>query len=104
MSALLMISRHNHEIGRIVLSTARILLGRSPECDVILEDEDVSRRHAVITADDDGYTLQDAGSRNGVAINGDLLTTPRLLKPRDVITIGGYTIRFELTPTDPEDY
>ncbi len=45
------------------------MIGRSPECHVTLEDPLVSRQHARIVVDDNGASVEDLGSRNGVRVN-----------------------------------
>jgi len=97
MSAILIARRDRLEVGRIILSKKETVLGRSHQVDLTLEDEDVSRRHAVITLGDDGYTLSDPGSRNGIALNGVLLSAPRLLADGDEITVGPFTVTYHAT-------
>lgn len=55
--------------GRQPLYEGRNLIGRGDECDVILGDAKVSRRHALLTIEPDGATLQDLGSTNGTFVN-----------------------------------
>lgn len=50
--------------------TEELLVGRSEECGVVLEDLTVSRRHAVLHYRDGVWALQDVGSRNGTTVNG----------------------------------
>lgn len=63
-------------------------LGRSKECEFILNDPNVSRKHAIIKKDWSGYTVYDLGSKNGVQINDRQVTKPRRLKDRDELTVG----------------
>jgi sigma-B regulation protein RsbU (phosphoserine phosphatase) len=51
------------------------VIGRSPECDVVLDFAAVSRRHAIISLVDDQYWVKDTGSRNGTIINGQRVVT-----------------------------
>lgn len=46
------------------------VLGRSPECDVVLDAAAVSRRHVILSEERDQFSVQDLGSRNGTFING----------------------------------
>ena len=64
------------------------MLGRSPACNVTIEDPLVSREHARIEVSDSGAAIRDLGSRNGVTINGVHLDGVRLLRDRDRIRIG----------------
>ncbi|HMP73979.1 MAG TPA: FHA domain-containing protein [Kiritimatiellia bacterium] len=74
----------------------RIIIGRAPESDLVLPSDDVSRTHAIITREDEDLILSDPGSRNGIAINGALLQSPRYLFDRDQLTIGPYTVTLSL--------
>ena len=46
------------------------MIGRSRDCDIVLDDAGVSRRHAEIAPTRDGWTVADLGSTNGVRVNG----------------------------------
>ena len=64
------------------------------DCDIVLEDEKVSRKHAsVIIVQVDKYSVQDLASRNGTFVNGVRLTR-RNIQHNDLIRIGNCTLRF----------
>ena len=65
-------------------------VGRSRDSVVLVPDPRVSRRHALIRAQEDGYWLFDLGSVNGSYLNGRRVTTAQLLKTGDVIKIGSH--------------
>ena len=68
-------------------------IGRK-DCDIILDDEKVSRKHAsVIIVQADRYSVQDLASRNGTFVNGVRLTR-RNIQHNDLIRIGNSTLRF----------
>lgn len=68
---------------------SQVVLGRDAgAADVVLEDPEVSRRHAAFSPAGAGLTAQDLGSTNGTFVNGAPVTTRRLLQPGDVIRIG----------------
>ena len=82
------------------LGTQPIVIGRLPECDVALDDSNLSRRHAEITYVKEtgrggGYVITDLGSTNGTKVNGSRLDGPCVLHSGDVITVGLYSIHFE---------
>jgi hypothetical protein len=62
--------------------------GRSATADIPLVGELVSRRHATFSLTDDGVDVSDHGSRNGVFVNGERITSAYPLKSGDVIAIG----------------
>ena len=51
------------------LEKAQTTIGRSPDCDIFLDDVTVSRRHAVVGRGDAGFTIEDLGSLNGTFLN-----------------------------------
>ncbi len=58
------------EIGKVYpLDGERWVMGRSPECDLVLDAAAVSRRHVILTKEEGLYFVQDLGSRNGTYIN-----------------------------------
>lgn len=64
-------------------------IGRAPDNDVVLlDDPAVSRFHARLLYDHGSLWLQDAGSRNGVFLNGDRLTQSKDLRVGDVVKVG----------------
>src|ERR671916_771123 len=72
---------------RNVLSGSRVVLGRSREADIVLQDPNVSRRHAEVRRGDDGWHIVDLGSTNGIKVNGRRVES-QALRPGDQVTIG----------------
>lgn len=75
-------------------SQTEVVLGRSPECDIIIDDHNASRRHCLIKRTWNGYTAQDLGSKNGVVINGDTIQGVVDIKDSDELQIGGVKLLF----------
>ncbi|MDG1876039.1 MAG: DUF3662 and FHA domain-containing protein [Acidimicrobiales bacterium] len=75
---------------QVVLGEFRVTLGRLSECTVTFDDTNVSREHAEIRPDGDGFVLTDLGSTNGTAVN-DEGVTQRRLENGDRIVFGGTT-------------
>lgn len=73
------------------------VIGRSRESAVPVLDPRVSRRHAMIRRQDDGFWFFDLGSINGSYINDRRVTTSQLLASGDVIRIADHQFRFEGT-------
>src|SRR3954469_17418738 len=59
---------------RNMLSGERVLIGRSRECDIVMSDPNVSRRHIELRRGERGWTAVDLGSTNGMKINGRRLS------------------------------
>ncbi|MBR2002866.1 MAG: SpoIIE family protein phosphatase [Thermoguttaceae bacterium] len=70
------------------------VVGRHPYCDVVLNNNAVSREHARLTKRSDGVYLEDLHSRNGVWINGVKISEPTRIYSRDSIQIGDATLVF----------
>lgn len=81
--------------SRHPIGDAPVVLGRLPGCDVVLDDPNVSRRHAEIRCDDGQVVLTDLGSTNGTLVNG-VPTRSQRLADGDQITLGRTTIAVEL--------
>ncbi len=96
------------EKNKICLSDQDFLFGRSPDVNLILNDQKVSRRHALIRRRGDQYTLTDLNSRNGTFLNGKKIEKETLLYANDRISIiGKYYFLFQdsdvtLTGTSPQ--
>ena len=69
------------------------LIGRSPECDVFLDDVTVSRRHAELTRDGKVFTIRDLGSLNGTFVNKRRIESS-VLEDDDEVQIGKYRMTF----------
>src|SRR5262249_41987250 len=54
------------------------VLGRENDCQIVIEDESVSRRHASIQMEEDGYTVKDLQSTNGTFVNEARVSTQKL--------------------------
>jgi len=76
------------------------VLGRAPECQIQLDSNMVSRRHAQVTRDKDSYFVEDLGSGNGTFLNGKRINERTQLKANDRIKLGPILLRFE-SGTEP---
>src|SRR5215208_2814578 len=72
------------------------VIGRSRGCDVMVEDQNVSRRHAEVSPSGGSWIVKDLGSTNGVKVNGRRIQGPQSLKHGDVIQLGTSRLTFEL--------
>lgn len=74
-------------------SADRTRIGRSPECEIFLDDVTVSRNHAVLIARPEGFVVEDLGSLNGTFVNRRRIDTA-VLKSGDELQIGKYRLTF----------
>lgn len=72
-----------------------MIIGRLPECDIQLPSNMVSRKHARVYGDGEGFIVEDLGSGNGTFVNGQRLTAPHTLQPEDRIKFGPVLMRYE---------
>ena len=88
-------ARLRYEGKTAVLPTGGGVIGRSRECDVVLSDQNVSRKHAEVRPSGGKWIVKDLGSTNGVKVNGRRITGPQSLRPGDTIELGTSTIGFD---------
>ncbi|MHB0977498.1 MAG: FhaA domain-containing protein [Candidatus Aquicultorales bacterium] len=79
------------------LKAEKSSIGRSPENDIVLPDQSVSRRHAEIRVGEGGAFVRDLGSKNGTFVNGRKVAECPL-KDKDEIKTGTSTLRFRSEP------
>ncbi len=72
-----------------------LVLGRQSDCDIVISDSNVSRRHAEIWRTPEGVAIRDLQSTNGTLVNGHKISAVSL-SPKDEIEIGTQTLRIEL--------
>jgi hypothetical protein len=82
---------------RLIVPPGGGTIGRGRDCDVVLEDAGISRRHAELRRGPDGWTVADLGSTNGVRVNGVQVRGVQLLAPGDLVELGSTEIVFELS-------
>jgi hypothetical protein len=81
---------------RVSIGNKPIVIGRLPECDVVLNDSNVSRRHAELRRSGDGVFLTDLGSTNGTRVNG-VPVREQILVSGDEVSVGSTKLIFEMT-------
>ena len=84
------------EVSEHSFTRARVLIGRSPDCDLVLPGDEVrvSRQHVRLEKQDKGYQLVDLGSRNGTLLNSALITpnSTHSLRAGDTIKMGSVEV------------
>ena len=81
---------------RMVVGRTGATIGRSRDCDIVLSDGNVSRRHAEVLPTEDGWSVSDLNSTNGVLLNGRRIDGAAALKTGDRIELGTSQLLFEL--------
>jgi hypothetical protein len=85
-----------HEGRRLVVGASGVTIGRSRQCDIVLDDPNVSRQHAEVRPRGGAWILTDLGSTNGSLLNRRRIDQPEVLSAGDEIEIGTSLILFEL--------
>jgi hypothetical protein len=74
------------------LASGRLVIGRSSGCELVVEDDTVSRRHAALELHDGAWRLRDLGSRNGTWVNGRRAVDVEV-RPGDELQLGAARFR-----------
>ena len=70
-----------------------IAIGRADEAGIVIDDDQVSRRHALVTVFEDGARIDDLDSTNGTWVNGARIAVPHPLLEGDELRVGGTRLR-----------
>lgn len=91
------------ESTRFELKDGETVIGRHPDCDIVVEVGAVSRFHAKVIRQGDRYTVQDQGSRNGTFLNGQLISGHQPLSDGDRVRICEVELVFHDDASDSSD-
>ncbi len=64
--------------GKVIPLTRKMVIGRGSECDLVLNDQEISRHHAQLENTSRGVILKDLGSANGCFVNNEKITELKL--------------------------
>jgi serine phosphatase RsbU (regulator of sigma subunit)/pSer/pThr/pTyr-binding forkhead associated (FHA) protein len=93
-----------HQPGRTLpLDAQEIVLGRNPECTIMLDAPAVSRQHARITRREGEFFIEDLQSRNGTFVNGEPVLKARPLRESDQVAICDEVFIFRAGPPSNDD-
>lgn len=92
----LAIRERDGHVATFDLGDGPVLIGRDPACDVVLDDERVSRQHASVErVEGAGWLLRDLDSGNGTWVDGRRVHAPVLLQGGEEISVGGAVLGIE---------
>ena len=84
-----------HEGRAVIIGSGGAVIGRSRDCDVVIPDENVSRKHAEVRPSGGAWIVRDLGSTNGVKVNGRRVEGAQSLRYGDRIDLGTSHLTFE---------
>jgi FHA domain-containing protein len=90
----LVVEAGSHEGQRIMLTGARMTVGRLPSCEVRFEDPCLSRTHAALWQQGGVDYVEDLGSAGGTFVNGEAIMVPRRLYPGDRVAFADLQLRY----------
>lgn len=76
----------------VVLPLGKFTIGRASDCTLRIDDEHLSRHHAILRVETDKVAIRDAGSRNGVMVNGIRIRSTRYIVPGDRVRLGRHEL------------
>lgn len=93
--ARLILTLKGRELDKFLVGRGKVVIGRSPECDITIDNPAVSRKHATLEFKHESYVLTDLGSANGTFLNGHKITEEQAVKPGDVIGVAKFELQFQ---------
>jgi len=97
--AVLVVDRGPRQGERFEITADQVSLGRHPECDIVLDDSTVSRRHAEVRHEHGEFVIVDTGSLNGTYVNRQPVDRANLADGH-AIWIGKFRFSFHLVRAD----
>ena len=91
------VARHGEVVGEYTLKQNKILIGRSDFADIVIDDQFVSKMHALILIYADALVLLDLNSSNRTLVNSVRITNT-ILRSNDVISLGDHRLKVRNTP------
>jgi hypothetical protein len=80
--------------SKVVRFKNQALIGRGPQCHIILHDAAVSKEHALVRVNGSQILVEDLQSTNGTLVNGKVIAAPTAIEPGDRIGLGANVIWF----------
>jgi predicted component of type VI protein secretion system len=99
-----LVMRSGPNVGKsFSLDKSEVFVGRDLSNDIVINDGEISRRHARLFTQGSNFVIEDLGSTNGTSVNGQRLMGPYILRPGEIITFGEHVnLVFEVVQVDPD--
>jgi hypothetical protein len=93
--AYVVVVEHGRSASTFRVGAPRVVLGRAPDCDIILSNPRISRRHAELAWDGEKFTVTDLQSKNGTRLNGVPILAPARVSDGDTLELADCRLRFD---------
>jgi len=97
----LVVRLKNRPLKTYTFTGSQLTIGSTPENDIVIDHDGVSRHHAVIESSKSGYRIRDLGNKNATLLGGRRIETAEL-KSGDLISVGQYQILFHVPAEDSD--
>jgi type II secretory pathway predicted ATPase ExeA len=94
----LIISHNGRVVREVTLTSQRTLIGRSDLSDIVIDNQYVSKQHALLVQTEGSLVLADLKSRNGTYVNS-MMARSQILRHADIVSLGDYRIKVILPPS-----
>jgi len=98
----LVVFLRSREVGRTPILQSETTIGRDQDADVVIDNPGVSRTHAVVAFTDGAFVVRDAGSQNGITVNGRKVREAPL-SDGDIVGVNKFKIHFRLSGGVPAE-
>ena len=88
MTELKLVITEGRDTGRGFQVSGTLSIGRDADAGILIDDDEASRRHAVVTRDGDGVVVQDLDSTNGTWVNEERVASERRVRVGDRLRVG----------------
>ena len=84
-----LVIRTGPDSGKVYpIEKSEIFIGRDLNNEIVINDQEISRRHARVFVQGGNYVIEDLGSTNGTSVNGQRIMGPYILRAGELITFG----------------
>ena len=90
------------DVGREFEIAGVLTIGRDRSVGLVLADQEISRRHASVSAEGDGIVVEDLGSTNGTYVNGEQISEKRMLTVGEKVRLGNSVLQLVSAEAETE--
>ena len=99
--AVLVAAQDGVELRRAPVGLGQFVIGRAPDCQIVVDHKQISRRHARLTIAEGSWTLEDLGSANGTKVDGEPVRSPTVVRAGQSIRMGSVSVELRPVAAEP---